>query len=83
MLDSDPDSRIDLFGVCEFTQRYVEKQKLRRLEVYRNLAKPVIEGVGVMGTLLAAFDYIKEPASPVSMDLKLYGRLCHKLASRG
>lgn len=56
---------------------------MKRLESYRKLAKSVVGGVGVMGTLLAAFDYIKEPASPVSMDLKLYGRLCSRLASRG
>lgn len=85
MLEIDPKKRINLNGVLDCLQVREEKDRQKRLNVYRGLAKSVVGGMGVMGAILGAFQIKDEPDSPSTtsnMDLRLYGRLYSKLASR-
>jgi hypothetical protein len=82
MLKANPRARISLNGVLDFLDKYWEGQKKIRLQKYREMTRTVLGGVGVMGAMMAAFNCSDEPLSPASMDLKLYGRLCTRLAAR-
>lgn len=80
MLNPDPKSRIDMNGVLEFLEDYREQQARARVAQYRELTLKVTSGLGVMGAMLAAFNFPPpRPSSPSNMDLCLYSRLYKRL----
>jgi hypothetical protein len=80
MLDRDPSTRIDLGGVLDFVGDYVERSKEEKVKKYKVMLQEVVGGVGVMGAIAGAFKWSHQPAEPMSMDLRLYGRLCGRLS---
>jgi hypothetical protein len=69
-------------GVLDFMEAYSQKLKEIKLNLYRQLSLQGMASLGVMGSIIGSLNatFFKS-ASPTSMDLRIYGRLCRKLAA--
>lgn len=86
MLQSDPAERLTINGVVELLTSYEEAQREKRLNNYRQLSLSGLVNYGAMGAMMAALGLgssaPRVPSPPSCMDLRLYGRLCSRLAVR-
>jgi hypothetical protein len=69
-------------GVLDFMEQYSQQLKEIKLNIYRQLSLQGLGSMAVIGSIIGSLNpsFLKG-ASPTSMDLRIYGRLCQKLAA--